>query len=211
MPPEDRRRVLVEATIPLLLTHGRDLTTRQVAEAAGCAEGTIFRVFATKDDLINEALTAALVDEPFGAGWPGTADADLEATVLALVTSLTDHLRRKRALLALMHPRPAGPPFPAHSAPDAPRTDAADHRASDADVDPRTCRRPDPRTLHRATLDAVEAALAPHADALGVGVRQASAALVALTLGAVHPLGGDLAVDQAAVVQILLHGIAKEA
>ena len=44
--------MIVEATLPLLLEHGEMVTTRQIAEAAGIAEGTIFRVFADKDELI---------------------------------------------------------------------------------------------------------------------------------------------------------------
>ena len=43
--------MIVAATLPLLLEHGELVTTRQIAEAAGIAEGTIFRVFADKDEL----------------------------------------------------------------------------------------------------------------------------------------------------------------
>jgi AcrR family transcriptional regulator len=52
LPRSERRTAIVEATLPLLLTHGAGVTTRQIAEAAGVAEGTIFRAFTDKDELI---------------------------------------------------------------------------------------------------------------------------------------------------------------
>ncbi len=56
MPVDDRRAALVEAVIPLLLQHGSDVTTKQIAEAAGVAEGTIFRAFPDKESLISAAV-----------------------------------------------------------------------------------------------------------------------------------------------------------
>ena len=44
---------IVDAVVPLLLEHGGDVTTRQIAEAAGIAEGTIFRVFPDKAALLH--------------------------------------------------------------------------------------------------------------------------------------------------------------
>lgn len=57
--PEERRTSLIDATLPLLFVHGRAVTTRLIAEAAGVAEGTIFRVFDSKEELIETAVAKA--------------------------------------------------------------------------------------------------------------------------------------------------------
>jgi len=49
----------VAAALPLLLTHGSAVTTREIAEAAGVAEGTIFRVFPDKEHLIEAVVESA--------------------------------------------------------------------------------------------------------------------------------------------------------
>ena len=47
---------------PLVLAHGSAVTTRQIAEAAEVAEGTIFRVFPDKVSLV-EAVVGEAHDE----------------------------------------------------------------------------------------------------------------------------------------------------
>lgn len=59
MAPEQRLDQLVDVTLRLLREHGRDVTTRQIAEAAGVAEGTIFRVVDSKDELVEAAIGRA--------------------------------------------------------------------------------------------------------------------------------------------------------
>jgi AcrR family transcriptional regulator len=56
--------MIVDAVIPLLLEHGRDLTSKQIAEAAGIAEGTIYRAFGDKESLVNAAVEKYLDPEP---------------------------------------------------------------------------------------------------------------------------------------------------
>ncbi len=61
---DERRAALVEATIPLLRECGVGVTTRQIADAAGVAEGTIFGVFPDKMSLIRAAVVAAFDNTP---------------------------------------------------------------------------------------------------------------------------------------------------
>jgi AcrR family transcriptional regulator len=56
--------MIVDAVLPLLLEQGRGVTSRQLAEAAGVAEGTIFRAFGDKNSLIKAAVARYLDPEP---------------------------------------------------------------------------------------------------------------------------------------------------
>ncbi|GAB3747568.1 TetR/AcrR family transcriptional regulator [Microlunatus parietis] len=55
--------MIIAATDPLLREHGRSVSTKQIAEAAGVAEGTIFRVFDSKQALIDAVLERAFSSE----------------------------------------------------------------------------------------------------------------------------------------------------
>jgi AcrR family transcriptional regulator len=64
MAPDARRAALVDATVALIHECGVDVSTRQIAQAAGVAEGTIFGVFPDKNSLIVAALLKALDPQP---------------------------------------------------------------------------------------------------------------------------------------------------
>jgi AcrR family transcriptional regulator len=84
--PDERRAMIVAAAVPLLVEHGDRFTTRQVAEAAGIAEGTIFRVFADKDEIIRAVVEAALDPAPLEAALDAiAAGLDFEAHLAAAV------------------------------------------------------------------------------------------------------------------------------
>jgi AcrR family transcriptional regulator len=65
LPPDDRRAALIEQVIPLLKERGREVSSREIAEVCGVAEGTIFRAFGDKDSLISAAVEAYFDPEPF--------------------------------------------------------------------------------------------------------------------------------------------------
>lgn len=86
---DDRRTALIDATLPLLREHGRTVTTKQIAEAAGVAEGTIFRAFESKDDLIRAAVEAGMDMQPFLDDLAGIDNSlELRPRLIELVTRL---------------------------------------------------------------------------------------------------------------------------
>lgn len=60
MSPEQRREMIVQTAIPLIAEYGSAVTTAKIARAAGIGEGTIFRVFADKEELIQACVAEAL-------------------------------------------------------------------------------------------------------------------------------------------------------
>jgi AcrR family transcriptional regulator len=64
MAPAERRAAIVDAARPLVMRHGSAVTTRQIAEAGGIAEGTIFRVFPDKESVVQAVVAEVFDPEP---------------------------------------------------------------------------------------------------------------------------------------------------
>lgn len=112
LPPDERRSTIIDAASPLIMAHGEKVTTLEIAVAAGVAEGTVFRVFPTKDELIEAVVERVLDQGPaekaFQALDPG---GDLEATVAAAVTIFQKRIVEVWQLITSVGPRfhPHGP------------------------------------------------------------------------------------------------------
>ncbi len=180
----------MDATRPLLLEQGPTVSTRQIAEAAGVAEGTIFRVFESKDELLHACVIDALSPHDFVEQLDAVAAAsDLHGLLVAAASGLIERGETIRTLIGMLHGQ-----FGPHPAP----------TASEAD---RACTRPDPRQSREQVLDALTDALSPHADALRVTPRDAARTLMALTFGATHTLSGNREFEADQIADLVLHGI----
>ena len=60
MTPEQRRKTVIQAALPLVAEYGNAVTTQQIARAAGIGEATIFRVFTDKDELLQACVAEAM-------------------------------------------------------------------------------------------------------------------------------------------------------
>jgi AcrR family transcriptional regulator len=113
MAPDERRQAIIEASVALLLTNGPELSTREIAKAAGVAEGTIFRVFETKGDLIHAAVHAAMQPTAALAALAELPAAqDLEQRVTDVLLILVEEIRRTRALFVHLAGAGIGPQRP---------------------------------------------------------------------------------------------------
>jgi len=219
MAPEVRRQAIIDATLPLLLAQGTEVSTREIASAAGVAEGTIFRVFETKQELIHATIHAALAPDAAMARLTGLpASQPVEARVAAVVEILRSEIERTRSLFAhLFHPASTSATGPdtlrraQGSLAEAPGSSGRAQGSSDGHRPPW----PPPPPMHakdsRAQLTAaVAAALEPYADQFAVPTVFAAQVLSALSFATSFSLSNDHPLRQPEeLADTVLHGIAR--
>jgi AcrR family transcriptional regulator len=101
--------MILAATLPLLAQHGQKVTTKQIATAAGVAEGTIFRVFTDKCELVNAALELAMDPEVTLAALAGVdITLPLDERVVQITRIMQSRLTQVINVMIAM--RMSGPP-----------------------------------------------------------------------------------------------------
>lgn len=98
---DERREMILDAAIPLIVEHGQNVTTKQIADAAGIAEGTVFRAFADKQELLHAAFARFMDPAPFRRAVQAIdASAALEQKVRKIVELLRE---RFTGVVGVMH------------------------------------------------------------------------------------------------------------
>lgn len=106
--PDERRASILRAVIPLILEHGTAVTSKQLADAAGVAEGTVFRAFGDKETLIDAAADAVFGHGGVADGPLPDPEASLESKVRDLLHGMRVRVRDVMRMAALTgrHPQP---------------------------------------------------------------------------------------------------------
>lgn len=186
LPPAERRASLIAATRQLILDHGPDVTTRQVAEAAKVAEGTLFRVFPTRRDLIAATIADHLSSERLAdifAATPTTTTVD-ETTEVCLSTA-ADYVTTFGRFI----PRP--------------------HQAGDQDeIRFRIMELWEARVCDIANW--MRDRLAPHETQLTIPVKDFVHLVITLAMGYAHGRSPDTTLNPAALARLALDGARRK-
>jgi AcrR family transcriptional regulator len=192
LPADERRAAILAATEPLVMQYGREVSTRQIAEAAGIAEGTIFRVFPNKDAVIDAVVEDAFEAEPTFLALAEIDPAlDLSSRLEQAVEILEARMRRVISLFGAIRRQPPPPP-------DDPEQAAREHSAHEQR------RRADNARL-TAALTAV---IGADADRLRLPSDQAADLIRGLVFTVTHPMiGVTFPSEPRVIVDTLLHGV----
>lgn len=199
MTPDDRRRAILAVLVPLIVEHGGDVSTREIAQAAGIAEGTIFRVFPDKKSLMlaaaEEAINPADGQAAFDEAMAGSSG--LREQVVVATGRVLDRMRMTMSVMMAVHQHLT----PAHEEHD---------QTGEGQGRPRFG--PPPfvikaqEDLHRRLTGLFE----PHRDELAVEPAVAAVALRSLIFGASRPeLGMAPALTADQIADLLLDGVRR--
>jgi AcrR family transcriptional regulator len=178
--PDARRASIIAATLPLLRMYGREVTTSQIALAAGVAEGTLFRAFPDKEALIT-ATVASVFDPTTGEAEVARIDPELPLRD-KLITAIDMLQRRVSEIWQLFSMLGLA------ASPEA--------------------RRPPPAQMDDSRLRAALARLfEPHRDEIRCAPEEAARFLRAIAFAGTHPRLTDIPMTPHEIVTLLLDGI----
>lgn len=203
MAPEDRKAAIVDSVLPLVAERGNDVTSRELAQAAGVAEGTLFRAFGDKTALVG----AVAVEGLHRAAGPEQTLAELTAIdsglplerrlALVIETGRDRMAEVMRWMSVLRHLRVTLPPAD---------DDATRRRMTEFRNELMAQR----ASQHAATVEGITAVLAPDLHRLRVPV-EVAISLVESAIAGTHSRLDDLlpAVPAHVLADALVNGLAK--
>jgi AcrR family transcriptional regulator len=196
MSPDDRRKAIVTALVPLIVERGGEVTTREIAEAAGIAEGTIFRVFPDKKSLLlaaaEEAINPAGGQELFEEAMAEVHD--LRGQVVLAAQRVLDRMHLTMSVMVAVRPHLIHAFHEQHTKGEKPAMVPPDFVLKAQD------------DLHRRLTRLFE----PHRDELAVEPDIAAVALRSLIFGASRPeLGMTAVLNAEQIADIVLGGVLR--
>jgi AcrR family transcriptional regulator len=196
MSPDDRRKAIVTTLVPLLVERGGEVTTREIAQAAGIAEGTIFRVFPDKKSLLmaaaEEAINPSSAQEEFDEAMATATD--LRGQVVLAAQRVLDRMHLTMSVMVAVRP---------HLMQAFHEEQEKGHKPHFGPPEFVVKAQED---LHRRLTGLFE----PHRDELGVEPEVAAVALRSLTFGASRPeLGMKPVLTPDQIADIVLGGVLR--
>ncbi len=193
MAPDDRRKAIVGALVPLIVERGGEVSTREIAQAAGIAEGTIFRVFPDKRSLMlaaaEEAINPADGQTEFDAAMHDAHD--LRDKIVLAAGRVLSRMRLTMSVMVAIRPHL----FATHE---------EHEREHGKQFGPPPFVLKAQEDLHRRLTGLFE----PHRDELAVEPEVAAMALRSLIFGASRPeLGMSPALDAEQIADLVLGGV----
>ncbi|MFD4991348.1 TetR/AcrR family transcriptional regulator [Cellulosimicrobium cellulans] len=225
---EERRDAIAAATIPLLVEHGAAVTTRQIADAAGVAEGTLFRAFADKDEILHAAVVRSLDPAPAVAAIGLLPDDDgLRPLVVSIVEFLLEAQRVGMRIFAAAHQvldphrhsaersggqhGDAGPDHATGDRATADRAEAVRRMRAGGGPDARRAGFDARERSAREIVGAIERKLSAHRAELRVEPGLAARAVFSLVFGNALPhLSGGDRLDAVQLADLILGGIGAD-
>ncbi len=202
LPPAERRVTIVRAALRLIAANGTMPTTREIAEEAKIAEGTIFRAFDTKERLVEAVVGETFCPAPISVQMQAIdLDQPLRERLVDLVTVLQGRFTEIFGVMSALGLT-------------APPADYEEHRGCRPDFGHVPVDEQDPAedTAWRGGPARLLAFVEPDADQLSCTPAELVKYLRLFTFSASHP---DIAEGQIlppqTIVAVVLDGVSRKA
>ncbi|MFI5526604.1 TetR/AcrR family transcriptional regulator [Streptomyces platensis] len=205
MSVEERRAMIVAAALPLVAEYGAAVTTSRIARAAGIGEGTIFRAFKDKDELLDACVAEAVgTDHVLRELASISLDEPLAARLAEAAEALRAHMERMGTVVGALHAS-------GHRRGHSPDIRSREGEAPPPDSRNEVAPPPDSRTQSLAALrNAVTKLLEPDRAAFRLSPEKVAAAFLALLFTRLQTPSpapeADAPLTPDELIAVLLHG-----